>query len=49
MSKPPTLPTVSLLQGRPYTRAIETDIRKTFALFGWKPKEQTCATSSRPS
>jgi hypothetical protein len=46
----PAMPTVGLLQGRPYTPAADTDIRKTFALFGWKPKEkQTCATTGKRS
>jgi hypothetical protein len=46
----PTLPTVSLLQGRPYTDSWNTDIRRTFALFGWQPKEKpSCATTGMPS
>jgi hypothetical protein len=29
----PTLPTRTLLQGKPYTPAVATDIRATFARF----------------
>ena len=45
-----TEPTVSLLQGRPYTDSLNTDIRRTFALFGWQPREKpSCAMSSKHS
>lgn len=32
-----TLPTTDLSRGRPYTPAASTNVRLTWALFGWQP------------
>lgn len=37
---------LTLLTGKPYTNAAQTDIRQTFKAFGWVPPteaRQTCA------
>lgn len=43
-----TEPTVSLLQGKEYTPAVQTDIRELFARVQ-QQMEQQCATSSQQS
>lgn len=42
-----TMPTRTLLQGKPYTPAVSTDIRATFARF--QTEKPSCAMSSKHS